>query len=51
MVNAQLVQQADGGWLITWEPPSQAARSEWRGIVTLGALRTLTSYGRLTAGT
>jgi hypothetical protein len=44
-------QQADGGWLITWEPPSQAARSEWRGIVTLGALRTLTSYGRLTAGT
>ncbi len=41
-------QQADGGWLITWEPPSQAARSEWRGIVTLGALRTLTSYGRLT---
>jgi len=44
-------QQADGGWPITWEPPSQAAVSEWRGIVTLGALRTLTSYGRLTAGT
>jgi hypothetical protein len=43
-------QQADGGWPITWEPPSEAARSEWRGIVTLGALRTLTSYGRLTAG-
>jgi hypothetical protein len=43
-------QQADGGWPITWEPPSQAAASEWRGIVTLGALRTLTSYGRLTAG-
>lgn len=43
-------QQADGGWPITWEPPSQAAVSEWRGIVTLGALRTLTSYGRLTAG-
>jgi hypothetical protein len=44
-------QQADGGWPITWEPPSQAAVLEWRGIVTLGALRTLTSYGRLTAGT
>jgi hypothetical protein len=42
-------QQADGGWPITWEPPSQAAVAEWRGIATLGALRTLTSYGRLTA--
>jgi hypothetical protein len=42
-------QQADGGWPITWEPPSQAAICEWRGVVTLGALRTLTSYGRLTA--
>jgi hypothetical protein len=44
-------QQADGGWPITWEPPGQAAVSEWRGVVTLGALRTLTSYGRLTADT
>jgi hypothetical protein len=44
-------QQADGGWPIIWEPPSPAAVSEWRGVVTLGALRTLTSYGRLTAGT
>jgi hypothetical protein len=44
-------QQADGGWPITWDPPSQAAVSEWRGVVTLGALRTLTSYGRVTAGT
>jgi hypothetical protein len=44
-------QQADGGWPITWEPPSQAAVAEWRGVVTLGALRTLTSYGRLTAST
>lgn len=42
-------QQADGGWPVTWEPPSQAALAEWRGIATLGALRTLTSYGRLTA--
>jgi len=40
-------QQADGGWPISWEPPSEAALLEWRGVVTLGALRTLTSYGRL----
>jgi hypothetical protein len=42
-------QQDDGGWPISWEPPSQAAVCEWRGMVTLKALRTLTSYGRLTA--
>ncbi|MGO8887981.1 MAG: hypothetical protein ACLPUO_01460 [Streptosporangiaceae bacterium] len=42
-------QQADGGWPISWEPPSEAAMLEWRGIVTLQALRTLTSYGRLAA--
>jgi hypothetical protein len=40
-------QQPDGGWPISWEPPSAASALEWRGIVTLGALRTLTSYGRL----
>lgn len=40
-------QQADGGWPISWEPPSDAARLEWRGIETLRALRTLSSYGRL----
>jgi hypothetical protein len=40
-------QQPDGGWPITWDPPSEAARLEWRGIVTLSALRTLVSYGRL----
>ncbi|MFD0581644.1 hypothetical protein [Dactylosporangium darangshiense] len=40
-------QQPDGGWPITWTPPSEASRLEWRGIVTLQALRTLTSYGRL----
>jgi hypothetical protein len=42
-------QQADGGWPITWEPPGEAAVLEWRGIVTLGALRTLVSYGQLSA--
>jgi hypothetical protein len=45
----QKKQQADGGWPIAWDPPSEAARCEWRGVVTLGALRTLTSYGRITA--
>ncbi len=42
-------QQPDGGWPIAWEPPSEAATLEWRGVVTLQALRTLTSYGRITA--
>ncbi|HEY2508741.1 MAG TPA: hypothetical protein VGI58_19670 [Streptosporangiaceae bacterium] len=42
-------QQDDGGWPITWEPPSTAAVCEWRGFVTLNVLRTLTSYGRLTS--
>ena len=32
-------QQPDGGWPISWEPPSEAAKLEWRGIVTLEALR------------
>jgi hypothetical protein len=41
-------QQPDGGWPISWEPPSEAAIFEWRGVVTLQALRALTSYKRLT---
>jgi hypothetical protein len=41
-------QQDDGGWPIAWEPPSEGAVCEWRGIVTLKALRTLVSHGRLT---
>jgi hypothetical protein len=40
-------QQDDGGWPITWEPPGEAARFEWRGIATFRALRVLTAYGRL----
>jgi hypothetical protein len=42
-------QQDDGGWPITWEPPSEAAALEWRGIVTLEALRTLVAYDRIDA--
>src|ERR1700733_4629922 len=33
-------QQDDGGWPVSWEPPSQAATLEWRGVITLQALRT-----------
>jgi len=37
-------QAADGGWPIAWDPPGEGARSEWRGIRTLHALRTLKAY-------
>lgn len=40
-------QEADGGWPLDFEPPSQAAVSAWRGIVTLRALKVLKAYGRL----
>jgi hypothetical protein len=43
-------QEPDGGRPITWEPPSEAAKLEWRGIVTLQALRILVSYGRIVPG-
>jgi hypothetical protein len=39
--------QPDGGWPITWDPPSAASALEWRGIETLRALRTLHAYGRI----
>jgi hypothetical protein len=38
-------QEDDGGWPLSWQPPSEAARLEWRGIETLRALRILTAYG------
>jgi hypothetical protein len=37
-------QQPDGGWGIAWEPISEAVRTEWRGVVTTGALLTLRTY-------
>ena len=40
-------QQADGGWPISWDPISEGVRIEWRGWVTIQALRTLQSYGAL----
>jgi hypothetical protein len=43
----EAAQQEDGGWPLTWDPPSDIAVQEWRGIVTLGSLLTLRAYGRL----
>jgi len=40
-------QQPDGGWPITWDPPSEAARWEWRGEMTVRRLLVLRAYGRL----
>jgi hypothetical protein len=37
-------QQSDGGWPISWTPISQAIETEWRGRVTIEALRTLDAY-------
>lgn len=43
----QAAQQPDGGWPITWPTVSAANEVEYRGVVTLRALRTLRAYGRL----
>jgi hypothetical protein len=40
-------QQPDGGWTISWPPLSQLVELEWRGFVTVEALKTLRAYGRL----
>jgi hypothetical protein len=40
-------QADDGGWPISWEPPSAASALEWRGRWTVDALRVLRAYGRL----
>jgi hypothetical protein len=40
-------QQDDGGWPITWDPPSDAARLEWRAIRTYEALVVLSAHGRI----
>jgi hypothetical protein len=37
-------QQDDGGWPVTWQPPSDAALLEWRGRVTIEALTVLQAY-------
>jgi hypothetical protein len=40
-------QQADGGWPISWPAVSPACEMEYRGVVTVGALKTLKAYGYL----
>jgi hypothetical protein len=40
-------QQPDGGWTISWPPLSPLVELEWRGFVTVEALKTLKAYGRL----
>lgn len=39
-------QQLDGGWPISWDAISPAVEIEWRGRVTIEALRTLDAYER-----
>jgi hypothetical protein len=40
-------QQEDGGWPISWPAISPACELEYRGVVTIGALKTLKAYGYL----
>lgn len=40
-------QREDGGWMFTWLAWSPVAEAEWRGVVTIEALRSLRAYGRL----
>jgi hypothetical protein len=40
-------QQEDGGWTFSWAAWSPAVAWEWRGVVTVDALKTLRADGRL----
>ena len=40
-------QESDGGWRFPWPEWSDGATQEWRGVVTLHALRVLRANGRL----
>lgn len=44
-------QQEDGGWDFTFAKWNPAAAWEWRGVVSVEALHTLRSYGRIDDGT
>jgi hypothetical protein len=43
----QTQQQADGGWPIAWPTVSVTNEMEYRGVVTLGALKMLRAWGRV----
>jgi len=40
-------QKADGGWMFGWDQWNPAATLEWRGVVTILALRILRANGRI----
>lgn len=40
-------QQADGGWPLSWSAVSSESELEYRGVVTLNALKTLRAHGKL----
>ncbi|MFD2083007.1 hypothetical protein SAMN05421678_103389 [Actinopolymorpha cephalotaxi] len=40
-------QRADGGWTVDWAPFSELSDLEWRGIVTVRALRVLAANDRI----
>lgn len=40
-------QQPDGGWPISWTPPSEAAGWAWRAHATVQALHVLRAWGRI----
>lgn len=49
VINAHLArlaaqQEPDGGWPISWDPPGEEARAEWRGKWTLNALAILKGW-------
>ena len=51
MIDAQLdhlaaAQQDDGGWMFNWPAWSPAAAADWRGSITVDALRLLRGNGR-----
>jgi hypothetical protein len=39
-------QREDGGWMFNWPSWSPAAEADWRGFLTIGALRVLRANGR-----
>jgi hypothetical protein len=43
-------QRDDGGWMFDWPSWSPAAEADWRGFMTVDALRVLRANGRLAVG-
>jgi hypothetical protein len=40
-------QQEDGGWTFGWPAWNPVATYEWRGVITVHALRVLRAHGRV----